>query len=44
MMAERKSLKGDRPWFGATEAKTHGKAGRRKMDADMIAEGMDHET
>jgi hypothetical protein len=40
-MAERKSLKGDRPWFGATEAKAHGRAGRRKADREMIEEGKD---
>jgi hypothetical protein len=39
MMAWRKSLKGDRPYFGATEAKEHGRASRRQDDRDMIEEG-----
>lgn len=42
-MAERKSLKGDRPWFGATEAKSHGKIGRREEDRKRIEEGLGDE-
>ena len=35
-MAYTRSLRGDRPWVGKTEAKANGRRSRRQVDAEEI--------